>query len=105
MKWALPFGDLPTPTATVLPALPGSSLGCVRFFQPTADHNQVAGSAGQLPWVRPTVPAHPQAEVLAVVWVASQVVGEAFRHYLWVSHRHRSSSHLAPPQPEGHRLL
>src|SRR4028119_1054027 len=48
------------------PALPGSALGRARLFQPTADHDQVAGSAGQLPRVRPTVPTHPHAEVPAV---------------------------------------
>jgi hypothetical protein len=95
---ALPFGDLPTPTSTV-PGVatasrrcPDPSLGRVRLFQPTADHDQATGSAGHLPRVRPTVPAYPHAEVPALVRVASQIVGEAFRHRLGVPHRHRGPS-------------
>jgi hypothetical protein len=76
-------------------ALPGSSLGRVRLFKPTAYHDQVTGGAGQLPRTRPTVPAHPHAEVLAVVRVSSQVVGEALRH------RHGVRSRVRPKTSTG----
>jgi hypothetical protein len=71
------FGWQPSDAPRLARVLADSPLGLARVLKNRADHDQTARGPGQLVGVRPAVPAHPHAEVLAIVRVALQVVGEA----------------------------